>query len=111
MSEKSEQHDSVDESGYKKRCYCQRCEGKYKEWCRKQKEHGTTHCKRRCYTVCEVVCEKPVTTIKHWGFHEKFEGKWEKYAAQPVPKDCGCGGKDGCDCDSKKQSRKSKISQ
>jgi hypothetical protein len=85
----SEKHDSCDESGYKKRCYCEKCKRKYDEWCHKNKEHGHTVCKRKCYTICEIVCEKPVTTITHWGFKKEYEGKWEHYHhKEEPPKHC-----------------------
>lgn len=99
MAEEQKQHDSYDEHGYKKRCYCEKCEGTYKEWCKKNKEEGCTHCKRRCYTVCEVICEKPITTTVHWGYHEKYEGKWEPYhKAKPAPKHCPTCKKSAKDC-------------
>lgn len=81
-------HDHVDKDGYKKRCYCQKCVKRYKEWCEKKKDEGCTTCKRRCYTVCEIKCEKTDIIRTYFGFHEKFEGKWERYDSQPVPKHC-----------------------
>lgn len=85
---KSLEHDSYDENGYQKRCYCEKCVCKYKEWCKKNKEDGCTTCKRRCYTICEIKCEKPVTTLYEWGYKKAYEGKWEPYRSEPTPKPC-----------------------
>ncbi len=102
---KSDQHDSFDEKGYKKRCYCEKCKRTYNEWCQKNKEEGQTKCKRKCYTVCKIVCERPVTTVTHWGYEKEYEGKWEHYKSQPVPKPCKkCKEeKKECRCNSKKE--------
>lgn len=81
-------HDSYDENGYKKRCYCEKCKKSYDDWCEKNEEDGVTHCKRKCYTICEIVCEKPVTTVTHWGYKKEYEGKWESYRAEEAPKKC-----------------------
>lgn len=98
-SDQSEKHDTVNEKGeYEKRCYCQKCVGRYKEWCRKNKEEGCTTCKRRCYTVCEIKCKKTDIIHTNWGFHEKFEGKWENYRAEDAPKHCDKCRKDRKDC-------------
>lgn len=95
----SEKHDSVKDNGeYEKRCYCEKCVGKYKEWCKKQKEEGCSTCKRRCYTVCEIKCKKTDVIHTHWGYHEKFEGKWEHYRAEPAPKNCEKCKKEHKDC-------------
>lgn len=101
-SDQSEQHDKVTEDGYEKRCYCEKCVGKYKEWCRKNKEEGNTTCKRKCYTVCEIKCKKAVVTHTNWGYHEKFEGKWEPYRAEPAPKKCDRCQHEKKDCSCKK---------
>ena len=85
---KSELHDSYDENGYKKRCFCQKCTEQYVLWCKKNKKDGVTHCKRRCRTVCDIKCVKPVTTVYKWEEQQRFEGKWESYKELPVPKDC-----------------------
>lgn len=80
-------HDECDESGYKKVCRCEKCVRKYNDWCKKNKKHGETVCKRKCYTVCEVKCERPTTSVTRWGFTEDSETKWAKYEHQgPVPK-------------------------
>lgn len=91
-------HDEITEDGYKKRCYCQKCTKKYDEWCREHKDEGHTSCKRRCYTVCEVICEKPVTTVTHWGYKKEFEGKWEKYHDKKVPAKCSECKRSRCRC-------------
>lgn len=85
---KSLEHDSYDDNGYQKRCYCEKCKRTYDEWCKKNKEDGCTTCKRRCYTICEIKCEKPVTTVFEWGYKKEYEGKWEHYRSEPVPKPC-----------------------
>lgn len=72
-------HDEHDEHGYKKRCHCQRCKRTYDEWCRKHKEEGHTTCRRKCYTICEIKCEKPIHKRLHWGYKKEYEGKWEPY--------------------------------
>jgi len=83
---KSDRHDSYDEHGYKKRCYCEKCKRKYAEWSKKNKEEGHTTCKRKCYTICEIKCEKPVLTTTHWGYKKEYEGKWERYHKADKPK-------------------------
>lgn len=82
----SHKHDECDESGYKKRCHCQKCKRQYDDWCKKNKKDGCTTCKRKCYTVCEIKCERPTTSVLHWGYKKEYEGKWEKYEHHgPVP--------------------------
>lgn len=115
MTDYSEKHDSYDDKGYQKRCYCEKCVRTYEDWCKKHKEDGSTHCKRKCYTVCEVKCEKPVTTIHTWGYKKDYEGKWEHYRSESVPKRCGkckserkecrCGDKHGDRHDDRKYKR------
>lgn len=109
MSEQSAQHDTYDETGYKKRCYCEKCKRTYDEWCKEKKEEGHQTCQRKCYTICEIVCEKPVTTITHWGYKKEYEGKWERFHDnKPVPKPCKkCKAeKSECKCHKKKSSKK-----
>jgi len=96
--QKHGQHDSYDENGYQQRCDCDDCKRKYKEWCEERKHDGATKCHRRCYTVCEFKCEKPVTTVYKWGHHERYEGKWECYDDLPVPDKCHKCKKDHKDC-------------
>lgn len=86
------EHDSHDEHGYVKRCYCQKCVKTFDDWKHKKQEHGCSTCKRRCRTICEYVCEQPKTTVYHWGFKKEFEGKWERVKAYDRPHDC----KEGC---------------
>lgn len=82
----NERHDEWDDHKYKKRCHCQRCVGTYDDWCRKHKEKGCTTCKRKCYTICEIVCEKPVTHVYHWGYKKEYEGRWEPYHGAHGPR-------------------------
>ena len=99
-------HSYEDKDGFKKRCFCQKCEKKWKEWCEKHKKEGETHCKRKCYTVCEYKCKKPVTTVFNWGYHKKFVGEWEKHKAEDVPKRCKHCKKHENNCDCKKDHKK-----
>lgn len=95
----SGKHDEYDEKSgqYKKRCYCQKCVKTYNEWCKRQKEHGNTRCRRKCFTVCTIECEKDHTVTTRWGYDQKFEGKWEDYKhARPAPRDCKDKKKDDC---------------
>jgi hypothetical protein len=84
----SAEHDSYDENGYQQRCYCQKCVATYKEWCCRNKSEGVTHCKRRCFTICEIKCEKPVTTVTKWGYKKRYDGEWEKFRSEIAPKPC-----------------------
>jgi hypothetical protein len=93
---KHHNHDSYDEHGYKKRCHCTKCKRTYDEWCRKHKEEGCATCKRKCYTVCEIVCEKPHTVVTEWGYKKEYEGKWEKYDHIRPPKNCDKHKKPNC---------------
>jgi len=72
-------HDIIVDGKYKKRCYCQKCTKSYDDWKHRNKKEGCTKCKRRCYTVCEIQCEKPVEIVHEWGYKKKYEGKWESY--------------------------------
>jgi len=102
-------HDSYDENGYKKRCYCEKCKRIYDEWCRNNKETGQKVCERKCYTICEIKCERPKVIVKHWGYKQEFEGKWEPFVDPlPVPKHCGRCKKENadCKCDKKKRVKK-----
>lgn len=106
MAEKKskQRHDEYDDKSYKKRCHCQKCVRTYDEWCRKKKEEGRATCKRKCYTICEIVCEQPVTTYNHWGYKKEYEGKWEHHRPEKRP-DC----KDR-DCDKKQSDKHEKRS-
>lgn len=95
-------HDEETQDGYKKRCYCQKCVGKYKEWCEKKKGEPHIVCKRKCYTVCQIKCHKEQTTYTDWGYHEKFEGKWEHKDAEHAPHPCESCKKPKNDCSCKK---------
>jgi hypothetical protein len=102
-SDNDDGHDRYDEDGYKRRCHCEKCIRTYDEWCKKRKEQGVTHCKRKCYTICEIKCEKPVTTTFNWGYKKEYEGKWESYHNdKPVPKPCNSCKKEGKSCSCKK---------
>lgn len=72
-------HDIIVDGQYKKRCYCQKCTHSFDIWAQKQKEEGRVTCKRKCITLCEIKCEKPVTTVYNWGYKKEYEGKWESF--------------------------------
>lgn len=72
-------HDSYDDSRYQKRCYCEKCKKKYDDWKKEHEEKGETVCKRKCFTVCEIVCTKKIEKELNWGYKKKYEGKWEEY--------------------------------
>lgn len=102
-SDHSAKHDSHDENGYKKRCYCEKCKRTYDEWCKSHKDEGKTQCVRKCYTICEIACEKPITKIVKWGYKQEFEGEWEPYHhAKPAPKHCNKCRKESKDCSCRK---------
>ncbi len=82
-------HDQITDNGYKQRCYCEKCKAKYDEWCKRQADKGQKICKRRCYTICEVVCKQPKLVVDRWGYKKHYEGKWENYNDFDIkPKHC-----------------------
>jgi hypothetical protein len=103
-------HDSYDHGSYKKRCYCQRCCDKYDEWCKEREKEGCVTCKKKCRTICEIVCEQPKTVVTKWGFKKEYEGKWEEHHDEKKPKHCDkCKKKhDRCECHGKKHKKSHK---
>lgn len=98
-SSESSQHDHVTKDGeYKKICHCYKCQKTYNDWCKKQKHDGKTRCERKCYTVCEIKCEKEVVTEYKWGETKRYEGEWKAYKPLPVPKKCNSCHKHECSC-------------
>lgn len=86
---KDHKHDYVDDNGsYQRVCYCNKCTKKWDDWCDKKKSEGQTHCKRKCYTICEYECEQPIHIKYKWGHKEKFEGEWEHHDKISRPDYC-----------------------
>lgn len=105
MTGKTEQrHDEYDNKQYKKRCYCEKCTHSYVEWCKKHKEDAHTMCKRKCYTVCEIECQKKQVHVKDWKLNKRYDGKWEPYHGKVhEPEKCSSCKQEKCSCADKKQ--------
>lgn len=74
---KKDRHDEHDEQGYKKRCYCEKCVKTFDEWCDVKKQEGKPLCRKKSYTICEIVCERTDSKTYFYGHKKEFEGKWE----------------------------------
>lgn len=72
-------HDKYNEHSYQQRCQCQKCTATYDKWCDEKKKAGCATCKRKCYTICEIVCEKPRKIVDHWGYKKRYDGPWKHY--------------------------------
>lgn len=103
MSSQNELHDEYDDKGYKRRCFCQKCTGQFKHWCAEHRDQKDCECQKRSYTVVEYKCHETQLVHKKFGYHEKFESKWEHVDCENVkqPKHCKCGKpEESCSCSS-----------
>lgn len=74
------QHD-VEESGkYIRKCSCDKCEQRYKDWKNKQKHEGKVNCVKKSVTYETVVCEQDIKIKKKWGYEKKHHGKTESFS-------------------------------
>lgn len=83
---KKDRHDESNENGYKKRCYCEKCVKSFDEWCDVKKHEGKPLCRKKSYTICEIVCERTDSKTYFYGHKKEFEGKWE--GAKAYKPDC-----------------------
>lgn len=82
-------HDESTDELYMKKCKCDRCGERRKEWCRRFEGKEKIHCVKKCRTLRVYRCRQENKTTKHYGWKREFKREWHDHKEkEECPKNC-----------------------